>query len=288
MRRLKRFKVSKSHSQWTRPLSVAIRQASQSVHLNKSHIRTWLYYKNVRTTNWVNTAAPIIQYQSVDTVLNDCLDRDLVTAGNQSPLTFPSLVKNYSYWLADVYKIKMRVNMRNVFPTVNVQRFHFMLLSWFDFTPAAATLMNLIHGAAPAITPLNFKDRFKQVFSMQIREYSGSTNGVKFPKMEINRATSLRHLFALQKTDFQSPVPNPSSPTDMLQSYRFYGSGGASNASPVSFVYHHLVLVNFAALVDNASSGSSATGQNISDFTEDLAQYTTFYVPYSYAVPINQ
>lgn len=278
----RRFKPTKPKKFWTRSLSTARMNSSTSLHANKSHIRTWLYYKLVDYAQWTNTIPALFQYQGVTVPVNAPADIDTVTAGGQMPTTFPTLAKLYAHYLTDITTIKARFRMSNVQPTGVVQNSHLLAMSWFDYSPSSSTILNSIAGSAPTINPINFKERARQVFTMQMREYQNNFGSMP-TRIAINRKFSLRQWFGHPKVDLQSPILDPSNP---LLYYQFYGTGSAAPANPNDQIYHHFAIVNMKAFID-AGSLFPANDATKSMISTDVGMYTTFYQPLNYFAPLD-
>lgn len=271
---------------WTRSLATAKRNSSTSLHMGKGSIRTWLYFKMEDTAAWVNSVPANFQYLSSTMAMNAPADEDPITAGLQEPATFPTLAKLFQFYINDTTLIKQTFMMRNILPTVSVQRNHFMTLSWFDFNPLSSFFLDSFAASAPTLNTFNIKERLRQIYTIQMREYNFG-NGENIPRMRVNRKFSIRKFMGHTHADYQSPVLDPAFPVTIASAFRFYGTGGSvAPVNPVTIIYHHFVVINLGGMID-AGSLFPATTSTQTLLKTDLAHYTQFYAPLTYAAPAN-
>lgn len=281
----RRFKPTQPKHFWTRSLATAKRNSATSLHMGKSSIRSWLYYKNIRTSSWDTSTAGIFQFQVFNTPMNNPSDMDTLTVGQQMPTTFPTLTKLYDFYLVDQDLIHLEWHQYNNLATTGTQEFHYMTFSWFDYNPSGDTVIDQVTGGTPPVNINNIKERFKQVYTLQIREYRGVVSG-KIPVLKLDRKFSLRKFFGHDKADFQTTVIDPRFPLLIGSGFFFYGTGGSpAPVAPVTQIYHHWAVVNIAPMAAVTGALFPVNVNTTTTCDQNLAMYCKFYTPTSY---INQ
>lgn len=281
---MKRFKPSRRTRILTQTLGQSRWKSSTSLHMNKSSVRTWLYYKNIRFDDWTTTAVVPIQYQSCDTQLNNPVDMDAVTAGNQSPMTFNTQAELWGFYLVDRGLVKMEWTPLNVQATGSTQVAKYMTLSWFDTAPTSDALMTSFAAAAPSINVNNIKERFKQVAYSQIRTYERSFQQVA--KFKVSRSWNLSSLMGYKAT-WETNVLNPANPVTVGLGFQFYGVANTAPVAPIAAWYHHFVVINLGALTAPVGALWPVNDNTRGQFNQDVAMYTKFYNPITYVTVLD-
>lgn len=261
-------------------------KSSTSLHMNKASVRTWLYYKNIRVANWVTTAVTALQYQGVDTPLMNPVDMDVITVGNQSPMTFNTQAELWSFFLVDRGFVKLRWNLQNIQPALGNQITRLLSVSWFDTAPTGAALMTAFAAATPAININNIKERFKQVAFAQVREHSFSVASGPMPNIHMSRSWNLNSLMGF-KAPWETNVISPVNPGTIGLGFQFYGNANIAPVAPVAQWYHHWVIINIGQLTSTASGLYPISEATTGQIVQDCAMYTKFYIPITYATVLD-
>lgn len=286
MRQMKRYKPSSRNHFWTQTLGVARRESSASLHQGKGSIRTWLYFKNIRSGGWGNTVPAALQYCYSDLPLGNPVDMDVITAGNQSPVSFPTQAKLWAFYLVDRGAFKLNFKLLNGWPTAGIQQMKAMTVSWYDTNTSGATFMNALAAATPALNYANLKERLKQFYTVQIREYTWDQASTRWPKIKCERKWNITKLMGYNGP-WERPQLNPSAPITIASAYNFYGVAGTSPVAPTSQWYHHFAVINISALTATTSGVFPVSEATSFQLDQDVAYYCKFYNALTYYAPID-
>lgn len=253
--------------------------------MNRASVRTWLYYKNIRFDDWVTTAVTPIQYQAVDTPLNNPVDMDAVTVGNQAPMTFNTQAELWGFYLTDRGMVKVEWTPLNILATGATQITKFMTLSWFDTAPTADALMTAYAAAAPAINLNNIRERFKQVAFAEIRMHLSNVNDGSI-KLRCCRSWNLSKLMGYH-APWETNVFNPANPVTAGLGFQFFGVANTAPVAPVAQWYHHFVVINIANLTATVGATFPVNDNTRGQFNQEVAMYTKFYNPISYVTVLD-